>query len=192
MEEDVLDVELMDRPILGEGEGEDGADGGELDDGAGGLVIVHSRALGEAPKDPTGLVAVEGAVRSQIVAKEPLASDHISARRTRHQVAGVVGQQGRLILHSPTQVWVSQGGAYRGDRGGIRWSSSRIGDYNKPVDGQKDTSGLSRHHRVDVPGVAVNGDRLVHRRLRARCRGYWGRWRGRLAAVIDDGGRRIG
>jgi hypothetical protein len=57
MEEGVLDVETMDRPVSGE----DDANGGELDDGAEGLIIVHSRALGETLKDPTGLVAVEGA-----------------------------------------------------------------------------------------------------------------------------------
>jgi hypothetical protein len=74
----------MDRLVPGEGEGEDGADGGELDDGAEGLVVVYSGALGEAPKDPTGLEAVEGAIRSQLVAKEPLAGDHIAAWRTLH------------------------------------------------------------------------------------------------------------
>jgi hypothetical protein len=62
VEEGILDVELMDRPVLGEGEGEDGTNRGELDNKAEGLVVVHSRALGEAPKDPMGLVAVEGAV----------------------------------------------------------------------------------------------------------------------------------
>jgi hypothetical protein len=69
MEEGILDVELVDRPVAGEDEGEDGANSGELDDGAEGLVVVHSVALGEAPKDPTGLVAVEGAVRGQLVVK---------------------------------------------------------------------------------------------------------------------------
>jgi hypothetical protein len=63
VEEGILDVELMDRPVPGEGEGEDDANGGELDDGAEGLVVVHSGALGEALKDPTGLIAVEGAVQ---------------------------------------------------------------------------------------------------------------------------------
>jgi hypothetical protein len=52
----------MDHPISGEGEREDDTNGGELDDEAEGLVVVHSGALGEAPKDPTCLVAVEGAV----------------------------------------------------------------------------------------------------------------------------------
>jgi hypothetical protein len=84
MKEGVLDVELVDRPVPGEGEGEDGADGGELDDGAEGLIVVHAGALGEAPKNPAGLVAVEGAIRSQLVAKEPLVSDHIGVGRTWH------------------------------------------------------------------------------------------------------------
>jgi hypothetical protein len=60
MEEGILDVELMDRPVPGECEGEDGSNGGELDDGDEVLVVVHFGALGEDPKDPTGLVAVEG------------------------------------------------------------------------------------------------------------------------------------
>jgi hypothetical protein len=105
VEEGILDIELMDRPVPEEGEGEDDSNGGELDNRAEGLVIVHSGALGEAPKDPMGLVAVEGAIRGQLVAKEPLAGDHVGAWWTRHQIPGVVGQQGRvLLLHSATPV----------------------------------------------------------------------------------------
>jgi hypothetical protein len=44
-------------------------DGGELDNRADGLIVVHSRALGEASNDLAGLVAVEGAIRSQLVAR---------------------------------------------------------------------------------------------------------------------------
>jgi hypothetical protein len=69
VEEGILDVELVDRPVPGEGDEEDGANSGKLDDGAEGLVVVHSGALVEAPKDPTGLVAVEGAVRGKLVVK---------------------------------------------------------------------------------------------------------------------------
>jgi hypothetical protein len=41
MQEDILDIELMDRPIPGEGKGEDNLNSGELDDGTEGLVIVR-------------------------------------------------------------------------------------------------------------------------------------------------------
>jgi len=46
--------------------------------------------------------------------------------------------------------------------------------------------GTPGHHRVDVAGVSVDGDRVVHRWLGAVCRDVGGRGRGRLAAVIDD------
>jgi hypothetical protein len=61
MEEGILDVELMDHPVLGEGEGENITNNGELDDGVESLIVVQSGALGKASKHPTGLVAVEGA-----------------------------------------------------------------------------------------------------------------------------------
>jgi hypothetical protein len=52
MEEGILDVELMDRPIPREGEGENSSNGGKPDDGAKGVVVVHSKALSEALKGP--------------------------------------------------------------------------------------------------------------------------------------------
>jgi hypothetical protein len=66
VEEGILDVELMDRPVLREGEGEDDSNGDKLDEGAEGLIAAHSGTLGEAPKDPTSLVAVKGAVRGHL------------------------------------------------------------------------------------------------------------------------------
>jgi hypothetical protein len=82
VEEGILDVELMDRPVLRESQGKDDTNSGELDDGVEGLVIVHSRAPSEALKDPTGLVEVEGDVQGQLVAKEPLTSNHIGVTAT--------------------------------------------------------------------------------------------------------------
>jgi hypothetical protein len=202
MKEGILDIELMDRPVPGEGEGEDGENGGELDDGVESLVVVHTRALGEAPKYPVGLVAVERVVRGQLVVKEPLAGDHNGARRTRHQVPGVVGQKGRvLLLHDPTPVGVSKGGANGGgDQGGVRWSSGRVSGQDQPVDWLKDVGGATSHHRMNVPRITVNDNRVVHRRFRARlqdsgnqgaCRGArvrGRRGRGAPATVIYEGG----
>jgi hypothetical protein len=102
----------------------------------------------------------------------------------------VVGQEGRvLLLYSASPVGVDESGANRGgDRGGIRWSGSRISCQDQPVDRSKNAGGAPGHHRVDVPGVAVDGDRVVHRWLGAIGRDVGGRGRGRLAAVIDDDG----
>jgi hypothetical protein len=47
---------------------------------------------------------------------------------------------------------------------------------------------VASHHRVDVHGVSVNGDWVVHQWLRVRRRDGRGRGHGRIAAMIDDGG----
>ena len=76
-----------------------------------------------------------------------LAGDHVSVWRTQHQVPGVVGQQGRvLLLHGLMPVRVSEGGADEGgDRGGIQWISSRIDGQDQPIDRPKNTGGMTSH-----------------------------------------------
>jgi hypothetical protein len=77
-------------------------------------------------------------------------------------------QQGRVLLHSVTLVGVGEGGANGGgDRGIIQRSGSRVGRHDQPVDRAKNVGCVARHHRVDVPGVAVDGNRGVHERLGA-------------------------
>jgi hypothetical protein len=73
----------------------------------------------------------------------------------------VVGQQGR-VLHSATPVGVGEGGANGGgDRGRVRRSVSR---QDQLVDGVENASCAVSHHRLDMPGVAVDGNRVVHGR----------------------------
>jgi hypothetical protein len=82
VQEGILDVQLVDRLVLGEGDGEDGPNDGELDDGAEYLVVFHSGALSETLKDSTGLVPIQGAVRLELVAEDSLVGDHVGARGT--------------------------------------------------------------------------------------------------------------
>jgi hypothetical protein len=102
----------------------------------------------------------------------------------------VVGQEGRvLLLHSTTPMWVGEGSANGGGhRGSVGCSAGRISCQDQPVDGAKNTSGAPSHHRVDMSGVAVDGDRVVYGRLGADRRNVESGGCGRLAAVIDDGG----
>jgi hypothetical protein len=58
VEEDILDVELVHGPTPGDSQSQHNLDGGRLDDGAEGLIIVHPRALSEASEDPTSLVSI--------------------------------------------------------------------------------------------------------------------------------------
>jgi hypothetical protein len=101
----------------------------------------------------------------------------------------VVGQEGRVLLHSTTPMWVGEGSANGGGhRGSVGWSAGRISCQDQPVDGAKNASDTSSHHRVDVPGVVVDGDRVVYGRLGADRRNVESGGYGRLAAVIDDDG----
>ena len=86
-------------------------------------------------------------------------------------------------------MWVGEGSANGGGyRGSVGWSAGRSGCQDEPVDGAENASSAPSHHRVDVPGVAVDGDRVVYGRLGVSRRNVGSGWWGRLTAVIDDGG----
>jgi hypothetical protein len=74
------------------------------------------------------------------------------------------------------------------NQGGIQRNGSRVGRQDQPVDGAKNVGCAASHHRVDVLGVAVDGDRVVHGRLGAGWRVVRSQGRGQLAAVVDDDG----
>jgi hypothetical protein len=112
VEEGVLDVELVHGPTPGDSQSQQSPDGGRLDDGAEGLVVVHPRALSEAPKDPTGLVSIKRAIRLKL--EDPLAGDDIGPRRLRNQVPRAARQQGLVLLHSATPVGVRERATDRG------------------------------------------------------------------------------
>jgi hypothetical protein len=69
MKESVLHVKLMNGPIPGVSQGEDGADSSWFDDEAECLVVVNTGALSEAAKDPTGFVSVERTERIKMSTK---------------------------------------------------------------------------------------------------------------------------
>jgi hypothetical protein len=100
----------------------------------------------------------------------------------------VVDQQSRVLLHSVTSMGAGEGGANGGgNRGGIQRSGSRVVCQDQPVDGAENVGCAASHHRVDVPGVAVDGDRVARRRLGVGRRVIRSRGRGQLPAVVDEG-----
>jgi hypothetical protein len=98
----------------------------------------RSRAgsLGEAVKNPTSLVLVQGAVKielvlenpladDELVLENPLADDDVGANRTRDKISCVVGDQGnKLFFHGATLVRIDEGGT---DGGGYRQQGWRRG-----------------------------------------------------------------
>ena len=73
VEEGVLDVKLVDRPGVRQGDAQDDADRGWLDDGAESLVEVDAGLLREAAHYPASLVASKATIRVKLVLEDPFA-----------------------------------------------------------------------------------------------------------------------
>jgi hypothetical protein len=102
----------------------------------------------------------------------------------------VVGQQGHVLLHSATPMGVGKDSANRGgDRVGVWRSGSRVSHQDQPILGAEDVGCAANHHRVYVPGVAMDGDRVVHGRLGAGRQVVRSRGSCLLVAVADEGGK---
>lgn len=109
MEEGILHIQLVNWPIAGDRQAEDGADCGRLDDGAEDLVEVDAVELGEAAKDPASLVPIQTAVGLELVVEDPLASDDIGTVWAGDQVPCTVGlQRGELFLLGGPPIGVGQ------------------------------------------------------------------------------------
>jgi hypothetical protein len=73
MEEGILHIGLLNRPVIGDNSGEHGAHGDRFHNRAESFVVVNSGALSETPKDPVSLVAIEGPVSAELVCEDPFA-----------------------------------------------------------------------------------------------------------------------
>jgi hypothetical protein len=114
----ILHIKLMNRPGARDGQGEHGVDRDWFDHRAEGLIIVDTRSLGEAAKNPTSLVPFQGAVRIELVLENPLATDDVGANGVRDKISGVVGNQGnKFFFHGMVPIRIDEGSA---DGGGHR------------------------------------------------------------------------
>jgi hypothetical protein len=69
VEKSVLHIELLNRPVTGNSNGEYCAYGGWFHNWAERLIIVHTGALSGTSEDPMSPVAIEGAIGAKLVAK---------------------------------------------------------------------------------------------------------------------------
>jgi hypothetical protein len=84
MQESILDIKLMNRPIMIESNCENCAYSSRLDHGTEGLIKINSRTLSETSKNPTSLVSLKRTVSTILMAINPLAGHNISSRGTRN------------------------------------------------------------------------------------------------------------
>lgn len=99
----------MNRPPARQNQRENCVDGGRFDDWDECLIVVNSRTLSEATKNPLCFVAIETAIRGEFVSKNPLAYNHIHTRWTWYEIPSVFGLQGsKLVFHGCTPVWICE------------------------------------------------------------------------------------
>jgi hypothetical protein len=121
MQEHVLHIKLVDRVGTGDDQGKHHADGGRLDHRAEALIVINAGPLGEAVKDLTSLVPLQGAVGVELVLKDPFIGDDVGANRTRDKIPSVVGDQSIIFFfHGTMSEQVGEGGT-NGDGHQIEW-----------------------------------------------------------------------
>jgi hypothetical protein len=81
IEEDILHIELLNRPVMGDSSGEHRAHGDRFHNRAETLIVVDSGTLSETLKDLASLVAIEGLVRAELVREDPFHGDDAGALR---------------------------------------------------------------------------------------------------------------
>jgi hypothetical protein len=124
MEEGILHIELLNRPVMEDSSGEHRAHGGRFLNWAESLVVVDSGALSETLKDPASLVAIEGPISTELVCEDSFVSDDVGTLRPWNKVPCPITHQGLvLIFNSRTPIGIDEGSADGGrdqgrDRGG--------------------------------------------------------------------------
>lgn len=78
MQKGILDMKLVNGPVLRDCQAQNGADSGWLDNRTEGLIKIDPGSLSKTTEDPACLVPVQAAVRLELVSKDPFAGDHIA------------------------------------------------------------------------------------------------------------------
>jgi hypothetical protein len=120
VEEDVLHVKLLNRPVESSSHGEYCADSGRFNNRAKSLVVVNARALCEPQEDPMSLVATESPIGEELVCEYSLKGDDVGATRLGNKLLGIVAHQIPILLLRRAPIRISERGAngtwYRGWR----------------------------------------------------------------------------
>src|SRR3954468_12003317 len=120
MKEGVRNVHLVHRPSTGDRKVENRAYRTGLDDRSEGVGEVDASTLSEATNDPARFVAIKGAIRTELVFKDPLPGNHVGVLGTGNKLPCPVAQQGiKLLLHRSHPERVTKSGSNGGQQ--RRW-----------------------------------------------------------------------
>ena len=158
MQESILHIQLMNRPVLGKCQRENSTDGGRLDHWTEGLCKIHTRTLSEAPKYLACFVALQSPVSIELMLENPLARDDVGSRGAKHKVPGVVLQQGIIFFHHSSSLI----GIGKSTMVGLRDGRQSGGVEDGPSGHLVSTLGARHHgvlvaHRSDSDGALGQG-----------------------------------
>jgi hypothetical protein len=106
----ILHIKLINRPTVGDGQGEHGVDHDQLDYCAEGLIIVDTGLLGEAVKDPMNLVLFQRVIGAELVHENLFVGEDVGANGARDKILGVVGDQGsKFFFHDAAPIQIDGG-----------------------------------------------------------------------------------
>jgi hypothetical protein len=105
VEEGILHIELLNRLVVGGNNGEHRVNGGQFDNRAESLIVVHTGALCKTLKYLASLVAVKSPIKERLVCEYPFVGDDVGATRLRNKFLDPIAHQGSILfLHSRTPI----------------------------------------------------------------------------------------
>lgn len=129
--------------------------------------------LGETSKDPTGFIAIKGAIKFVFMMKNPLVGHDVSPRGTRDKIRSLVFlKSGELIDHGIMPIGIAEGTAVSGrdwrNRGGKKVESIdrlpetdfAMGDHGVSIGHRRDGGGRGTKECSTWKGLGGSWDKL--------------------------------
>jgi len=124
MKESILDIQLMNRPIVRKSQRQNCANCSWFDNWAESLIKINPWTLCEATENPASLIALQSTISLELVLEHPLSTHNVAMRRSGNQILGAVHQQSVvLLLHSTSPIGISKPPAIGARNGRKRRSS---------------------------------------------------------------------
>lgn len=96
----MVDIELSDWPVVGDGDAENKSDSGWFHHGTNGFMVVNSRALVESFRYKPGLEPIYRAISMSFDRKDPLAAENICMMKRRDYIPCVIAKLSiKLLIH---------------------------------------------------------------------------------------------